>query len=150
MISDWDIHFLNLAKEYSRKSKDPSTKVGAVIVDSEKILVSCGFNGFPRKIEDKKENLENREEKLKRIVHAEINALIFSKGKNLKKGTLYTYPFMPCSRCTPIVIQSEISRVVAPYSENPRWINDFKISKELFEEAGVTLELYHFNLELIR
>ena len=149
MITDWDIHFLNLAREYSKKSKDPSTKVGAVIVDKKQIPVGLGFNGFPRRMKDKKEYLENRDEKLKRIIHAEINALLFSRG-SVEDCTLYTYPFMPCSRCSLIMIQAGISRIVAPYSDNSRWVDDFKISTSLFKEVNVDLDIYYPYLETIR
>lgn len=137
----WDLRFLELAKHISSWSKDPSTKVGAVIVDDKKRIVSLGYNGFPIGINDSYEKLENRETKLKIIVHAERNAIIFA-SRSLEGCTLYTYPFMPCSVCAGIVIQSGIKRVVSYQTSNKRWIDDFAITMDMFDEVGVELILY--------
>lgn len=137
----WDLRFLELAKHISTWSKDPSTKVGAVIVDDKKRIVSLGYNGFPIGINDSYEKLENRETKLKIIVHAERNAIIFA-NRALDGCTLYTYPFMPCSVCAGIVIQSGIKRVVSYQTSNKRWIDDFVVTMDMFDEAGVELLLY--------
>lgn len=137
----WDLRFLELAKHISSWSKDPSTKVGAVIVDDKKRIVSLGYNGFPIGINDSHEKLENRETKLKIIVHAERNAIIFA-NRSLDGCTLYTYPFMPCSVCAGIVIQSGIKRVVSYQTSNKRWIDDFVVTMDMFDESGVELILY--------
>lgn len=144
MITEWDVWFLDLAKKISTKSKDPSTKVGAIIVRPNNSICSTGFNGLPQKIRDRDEILNNREIKYKRIVHAEVNALIFA-GEKIDEYTLYTYPFMPCVPCSSIFIQAGIKRVVAPYSDNERWLKDFEMSIENFKEAGVILDLYYEN-----
>lgn len=136
----WDNWFLGLAQYISTASKDPSTKVGAVIVDSDRRVISVGYNGFAKGVEDTEERLNNRDLKYKMIVHGERNAIIFAH-RDLKGHTLYTWPFMPCSTCTSMVIQSGISRIVAPYSDNPRWAEDFKISEQMFKEAGVEVFL---------
>ena len=137
---EWNKWFLGLAQYISTASKDPSTKVGAVIVDEERRVVSLGYNGFPRGIEDTKERLENRDLKYKIVVHAERNALLFARGP-IKGCTIFTYPMMPCAVCASMIIQSGIKKVVAPKSDNPRWIQDMELSTKLFEEAGVVLEL---------
>jgi len=137
---EWNNWFLGLAQYISTASKDPSTKVGAVIVDEERRVVSLGYNGLPRGIEDTKERLENRDLKYKIIVHAERNALLFARG-SIKGCTIYTYPMMPCAVCASMIIQSGIKKVVAPKSDNPRWIQDMELSTKLFEEAGVVVEL---------
>jgi dCMP deaminase len=67
---------MGLAKYISEWSKDPSTKVGAVIVDDEKKIVGLGFNGFPIKTSDNEELYYDRDYKLSKIVHAEINAIL--------------------------------------------------------------------------
>lgn len=136
----WDFRFLRLAREVSSWSKDPSTQVGAVIIDDNNRVVSIGYNGFPRSIEDD-ERLNNREEKYKIIVHAEMNALLFA-NRSLEKCTLYTYPFMPCPRCASMLIQSGISRVVSPENSHTGWEEDFKTSRQMFAEAGVFLHEY--------
>lgn len=136
----WDRWFLGLAGYVSSASKDPSTKVGALIVDEQRRIVSAGYNGFPQGVEDD-ERLNDREVKYKIVVHAERNAILFAQ-RSVKGCILFTTPFMPCAACASMVIQSGIKRVVAPYSDNPRWIEDFKLTEQLFKEAGVELVVY--------
>jgi dCMP deaminase len=142
MDEKWDYRFLDMAKLVSTWSKDPSTKVGAVIVGPKNRIVSVGYNGFSRHTKDDL-RLEDRETKLKIIIHGEMNAIHFA-NKELDDCTLYTYPFMPCSNCASHIIQRDIKRVVSYYNNNPRWEESFKISTSLFLEAGVDLVLYKF------
>lgn len=135
---DWHQRFLNLAEHIATWSKDPSTKVGAVIVDDQRRIISTGYNGFPRGVEDRDQRYQDRDVKYEMIVHGEINAIVFA-NQNLSGTTLYTWPFMPCSRCAGIVIQSGIKTVVAPYNDNPRWVNSFQLTQQMFEEAGIEL-----------
>jgi len=141
-VEKWDRRFLELARFISNWSKDPSTKVGAVIVDENRRIVSCGYNGLPQGVKDTDERLNNRELKYKLIVHAERNAVLFAE-RPVHGCTLYTTPFMPCSVCAGMMIQAGIKRVVAPYSDNPRWLEDFKLTEQLFSESGVELVLLH-------
>lgn len=136
----WDARLLRLAKEISTYSKDPSTQVGAVIAKGNEII-STGYNGLPRLLRDDKSRLANRERKYREIIHAEINALIFARGRQ-KKCTLYTWPFICCSPCASIMIQAGIHRFVAPYSTNERWLADFKLTEENIGEAGLDLVYY--------
>jgi dCMP deaminase len=136
----WDNRFLDLAKLIGSWSKDPSTQVGAVIVDNNNRIISVGYNGFPKGIEDN-QRLQDRETKYKIIVHGEINAILFA-NKSVSGCTLYTSPFEPCPRCAGLIIQSGIKRVVAPKNNNSRWEEDFKISRELFKEAGIEVTYY--------
>ena len=135
----WDQRFLELAEHVAGWSKDPSTKVGAVITDNNKI-VSIGFNGLPQGVQDLDERLQNRDLKYKMIVHGEVNAMHFAE-RSIRGCTLYTWPFMPCPVCAGQVIQRGIVRVVAPRSDNPRWVESFEISQLMFKEAGVQLTL---------
>jgi len=137
---NWDIRFLDLAKLIGSWSKDPSTQVGAVIVDDNHRIISVGYNGFPKGIEDN-ERLQDRETKYKIIVHGEINAILFA-NKSLKGCTLYTVPFEPCPRCAGLIIQSGIKRVVSPKNKITRWEEDFKITRELFQEANIVMDYY--------
>jgi dCMP deaminase len=146
-IDKWDVRFLRLAEHVSLWSKDPSTKTGAVITDSQQRIVSLGYNGFPRGVADTNERLNNREIKYEMIVHCERNAIIFAQ-RDLKDCTLYTWPFMSCSVCAAMVIQSGITRCVAPYSDNPRWQASFQLTTDMFKESGVQLDLYP--LEIIK
>jgi dCMP deaminase len=139
MATDWNKWFLGLAEYVSTASKDPSTKVGSVIVDEERRVVSLGYNGFPRGVDDTEERLNNRDLKYRIIVHAERNSLLFARGP-VKGCTIYTYPMMPCAVCASMIIQSGIKKVVAPRSDNPRWQSDIELSMQLFTEAGVQVE----------
>lgn len=132
----WDKRFVELARFISFWSKDPSTQTGAVIVDPERRVVSVGYNGFARGVEDLQERYDNRDIKYKIIVHCERNALLFA-NRCVKDCTLYTWPFMSCATCAAMVIQSGIKRVVAPSSDNPRWQADFDLSRQMFKEANV-------------
>jgi len=136
----WHRWFLGMAEYASSASKDPSTKVGSIVVDNKKRVVSVGYNGLPMGVKDTEERLHNRELKYKLIVHAERNALLFSNS-SVENCTIYTWPFMPCSSCAALIIQSGISNVVSLNSENPRWMEEFELSKQLFKESGVNLYL---------
>jgi dCMP deaminase len=136
----WDYRFLDLAEFISSWSKDPSTKVGAVITDKNNRIISIGYNGFPQNITDD-ERLEDRDTKYKIIIHGEMNAILFA-GRSLNNCTLYTYPFMPCPRCAGIIIQAGITRIVSYNNMPERWQNDFEISKSLFLESSVEVTLY--------
>lgn len=141
----WDQRFLNLASVIADWSKDPSTQCGSVIVDSENRIVSLGYNGFPRGTSDKKEIYSDRDEKIRRVVHAEKNAILFAKC-DLKNHTLYVVPMPPCSQCAGLIIQAGIKRVVTinPTDEmRKRWQKDFDTSQDMFIEAGVSITYYH-------
>jgi dCMP deaminase len=113
--------------------------VGAVLVDRHNRIISLGFNGFPQGILDDS-RLEDRELKYKMILHAEQNSILFAQ-RSLIGATLYVWPFMPCSRCAAVIIQTGLREVVAPQNDNPRWQEDFKLAQEMFWEAGVTVTL---------
>lgn len=136
----WDRRFLELAAHVAGWSKDPSTKVGAVIVRPDRTIVSLGFNGFPRGVQDLDERYAERQTKYSLIVHGELNAILTAR-EPLHGTTLYTWPFCPCSDCAKLVIQAGVKRVVAPVSDNSRWVESFKLTMLMFQEAGVQLEL---------
>ena len=138
-ITKWDKRFLELAKLVGSWSKDPSTQVGAVIVDSENIIVSTGYNGFPKGIQDLEERLLDREQKYDIIIHAEANALLHAK-RSVEGCTLYTWPFEPCSRCAGLIIQSGIKRVVSIINSDKRWEKNFTLARQLFNEAGIIIQ----------
>jgi dCMP deaminase len=141
-MNKWDKRFLDLAEHVSTWSKDPSTKVGAVIAHGKR-LVSVGFNGFPPDIEDTEERLNNRELKYKLIVHGEVNAISFA-NEDITGFTLYTWPFMPCSKCAEKIVKKGIKRVVAPVMPEylkGRWKDDMELAAEMFKEANITLDL---------
>ena len=121
----WDEYFMGLAHLSSLRSKDPSTKVGAVIVDEDHKVVSIGYNGMPRGIEDnelpwgKGEGLDS---KYLYVCHAEFNAILNTRnGSALKGCTLYVTLF-PCNECAKAIIQVGIKEIV--YGSN-KYENDF-------------------------
>jgi dCMP deaminase len=150
MSERWDRHFLGLSLYHSKMSKDPSTRVGSVIVGPDRELLSAGFNGFPRGIADTPERLADRDTKLKLVVHAEMNALLAATrtGMRLKGCTLYlsatddsglVWGGPPCTRCTVEIIQVGIAEIVSfPAKSVPsRWHEDLALARTLIEEAGI-------------
>lgn len=146
----WDIRFLNLAKEISTWSKDPSTKVGAVLVNDLKQVVGMGYNGFARGIEDTTERLNDREIKYKLVVHAEVNAVI-QAGDNARGSVLYVYPsfMIPpiCHECCKVAIQAGVQGIVgySPDETDPRvqrWKDSIAVSRDMWKEAGLYWKTY--------
>lgn len=138
----WDLRFVGLAQYISTWSYDPSTKCGAVIVDPKRRIVSTGFNGFPRSMPDHTALYEDRDEKYPRIVHADMNALLFAKA-DLDGFTIYTWPFLPCARCFVHLAQAGITRYVAPPPVEARhierWGPEIQKSKQYASEMGLTI-----------
>lgn len=135
----WDYRHLELATWYgNRLSKDPSTKVGAVIVDPKKNKpISLGFNGFPRGTSDEASLYLNREEKYKRVVHGEMNA-IHDAMIPIEGFSLYTSSLSPCIRCATSIIQTGISKVVFYSHPTPeRWAKEMEESISLMREANI-------------
>lgn len=142
-MSRWDQRFLDLAQHVAGWSKDPSTQVGAVLV-RERFVLSLGFNGFPRGVQDTPARLHNRDLKLKFTLHAEENAIL-TAHTDLRGGTCYTWPIQPCARCAAKLAQAGIARVVAPeptLDHVTRWSTDFQIAETIFDECGIALDLF--------
>lgn len=148
----WDLRFLELSKLVASWSKDPSTQTGAVIVDSENRVISVGYNGFARGVEDLPERYADRYNiKYKIVVHCEVNAALFADRDRLKGATLYTWPFLSCGQCAAKMIQCGIKRVVSKEAEHidltqandpKRWEYEFMLATTQFKEAGVDIKLY--------
>lgn len=136
-MTKWDTRFIDLAKLVASWSKDPSTQVGAVIVDKDKRIVSTGFNGFPQGVDDE---ATDRDIKLLRTIHAEENALLFAR-RDVTGMTVYvTRP--PCARCAAKLIQSGVSRVVYPLPPVDfveRWGNEMREANAMFSQVGTTI-----------
>jgi dCMP deaminase len=144
MNSKWIARFSDLAKEVSSWSKDPSSRVGAVIVRPDRTVASVGFNGFPRGVEDSSDRIARREVKLLYTIHAELNAILSAK-EPLTGYSLFVWPFQPCANCAAAIIQSGIKDVYCPYNAHiardlayERWHESFKAALQMFDEAGVT------------
>ncbi len=139
-MNKWDIRFMELARHIATWSKDPSTKVGAVIVDDKRRVVSVGYNGFPIEVVDSEDRYQNREIKYKLVVHGEANALM-NATSSLEGCTLYN-TLMPCSTCAGLIIQAGIKKVIVPPIPDNlkgRWNDDMQYSVTMFQEAGVEL-----------
>src|ERR1039457_4733777 len=137
-MNGWDRKFIDMAVLVSSWSKDPSTKVGCVIADSDHAQLSEGFNGFPRGIADD-ERLHQREIKYRLIVHAEANAIAAAarNGHGLKGATAYV-TFCPCPQCAALLIQAGIVRVVTIAGVRPgHWLGECAIATWLVCGAGV-------------
>lgn len=136
---EWDKHFFEMAELVSSRSKDPSTKCGAVIVRPDKTVCSTGFNGFAKRMSDFPYYYNKREEKLSRIIHCEMNALIHAK-EPVEGYTLFVHPFCTCDRCAVHMVQAGIDCVAIPVSlENSpeRWQESIRKALFYYEEAGV-------------
>ncbi len=135
----WDEYFMGVALLAAKRSKDPSTQVGACIVNDEKIIISTGYNGFPVGCSDddfpwEREGSTN-ETKYPYVVHAELNAILNSGGKSLKGARVYVSLF-PCNECAKAIIQSGITEVVF-LSDKYAATESTIASKKMFTSAGV-------------
>jgi dCMP deaminase len=135
---------MSLAEEISTWSKDPNTKVGAVIVGSKGQILSQGYNGFPRGIKDTPKRLNDRDTKLKLVVHAEMNAIYNASysGVSLDGSTMFVYGLPVCSECAKGVIQVGISKIIIKeefINARPHWTESWKMSEEMFKESGVKI-----------
>lgn len=135
----WDEYFMGVALLASQRSKDPSTQVGACIVDGDKRILSTGYNGFPQGCSDdvfpwnRDENLG--ETKYQFVVHAELNAILNASGKKLAGAILYVGLF-PCNECAKAIIQSGIKEVIYlsdKYHNTP----SMSASRKMLDTAGV-------------
>lgn len=142
---DWDQYFITMAYLVSMRSKDPSTRVGAIIVGPDREIRSTGYNGLPRGVKDLESRYLDKEYKYYACNHAEENAILHCAriGVSVAKCTLYANWF-PCSYCTKAIIQSGISEVVFheefPGNNNSeRWGRSMNIAKEMMSETGVVI-----------
>ena len=121
-------------------SKDPSSQIGAVIVDAQNRVISTGFNGLPVGVKDTDERLGDRATKYKMILHAEENAIMFAK-QNLNGCSIYVTKMPPCAHCAALIIQSGIKYVYVPDTEIPeRWRESTVLTRQMFKEAGVKIQ----------
>lgn len=142
----WNKRFMDMAKLVSTWSKDPSTQVGAVITRGKRV-VSVGFNGFAAGVGDDTKRYENRDFKYPAVIHAEENAILFSK-QDLTGCRIYVYPMPPCARCAAKIIQVGITSIVSvkPAPDKlERWKKDFEIAEAMYDD--VNIKIYYLNEE---
>lgn len=138
----WDEYFMGVALLAAKRSKDPSTQVGACIVDSNNVILTTGYNGFPIGCSDDEFPWDREGEVTKYpfVVHAELNAILNASGKSLRGSRLYVALF-PCNECAKAIIQAGVSEVVYlsdKYADTPAT----KASKMMLKAAGVSLRQF--------
>lgn len=140
----WRDRYLELAKQVSTWSKDPSRKIGAVAVGDKGQILAQGFNGFPRGILDSEERLNEREVKYKYVVHAEMNVIFNASlnGVSLNGADLYVYGLPICNECAKGIIQVGIKRVyiLVDGEVPPVWVESWNNTRSMFIEAGIEFE----------
>ena len=133
----WDEYFMGVAMLAAKRSKDPSTQVGACIVSQDNIIISTGYNGMPMGCSDDEFPWDRTGEETKYpyVVHAELNAILNANGRDLRGSKLYVALF-PCNECAKAIIQSGVREVYYlsdKYATTPTTL----ASKRMLESAGV-------------
>ena len=139
-MTNWPARYISLAEYISQWSKDPSTKVGAVLFRTDGSIISMGYNGFPRGMSDDPALLADREIKLKMTIHAEENAILAAvRNGSSVEGACVAVTHHPCSRCAAKLSQAGIRRVYyrpdAAFEE--RWADDVALARAMFNQLGV-------------
>ena len=136
----WDEYFMGVAKLASMRSKDPSTQVGACIVDKDNYILSVGYNGFPIGCDDEEFPWARSggmlDTKYAFVAHAELNAILNSKEGNLAGSTVYVTLF-PCNECTKALIQAGITEVIY-YCDKYDGTKANIAAKRMFKSAGIS------------
>ena len=143
-VISWDEYFMGIALLSAKRSKDPSTQVGACIVDEDNKVVSIGYNGMPRQLDESKltwEKGEGLNSKYLYVCHAEFNAILnIRNGSSLKGCTLYVTLF-PCNECAKAIIQTGIKKIIYLSDKYADSVSTLA-SKKMFGLAGVKVEKY--------
>lgn len=147
----WKRYFIGIAEAVKVKSKDPSTKIGAVIVGEDKEIVSTGYNSFPRGLLDNISERFERPEKYFWFEHAERNAIYNAAriGTSVKGCTIVLTCGLPCVDCARGIINSGISTIVCKRGKNKshglkgdHWEENISKSEVMLDEAGIVVEYY--------
>ena len=143
------LQYFRVAQSFAEMSKDPSTKVGCVLLAEESNhVLSAGFNGFPRGIDETIPSRWERPEKYSLISHAEANSISQAArtGTPLNKSICVVTLF-PCAECCKLLIQSGISRVITrePDFDSEKWGDSFRYSRNMFTEAGIVVQYVSFS-----
>ncbi len=145
----WDEYFMGVAMLAARRSKDPSTQVGACIVSQDNIIISTGYNGMPKGCSDDTFSWarEGEDTKYPYVVHAELNAILNASGRDLRGSKLYVALF-PCNECAKAIIQSGIREIVFlsdKYKDSPTDI----ASRKMLDAAGVKYSRLNTDIKTI-
>src|ERR1044071_4153468 len=149
----WDEYFMGVALLSAKRSKDPSTQVGACIVSDKNKIVGAGYNGLPIGCDDNEFPWEKSgdflQTKYPYVCHAELNAILNNIGIDLSGCRIYTALF-PCNECSKAIIQSGIKEVI--YLSDKYNGSDVSIaSKRMLDTAGISyrkVEVKRKNIEL--
>lgn len=138
----WDEYFMAVAKLTAKRSKDPSTQVGACIVNKDNRILSIGYNGAPNGFHDNDFPWDREgtplETKYLYVVHAERNAILNYRGnKSDFEGAKVYVDLFPCNECAKEIIQAGIKEVIY-LSDKYAKTDGTKASKKLFDECGVS------------
>jgi dCMP deaminase len=143
----WDEYFINIAHQVKLKSKDERTQIGVVMVGKDNEIVSTGYNSFPRGLNDNLSERQERPEKYFWFEHAERNAIYNAAriGVSTLGTTMYMTCDISCADCARAIINSGVSKVV--FSRTTKqwpeiWLESWKRSLQMFQEAGVEIEYY--------
>ncbi len=130
-----------IAQLSAKRSKDPSTQVGACIVNSKKRIIGIGYNGFPTGCSDDilpwSREGEFLDTKYPYVCHAEMNAITNASDKSHLEGATMYVSLFPCNECAKLIVQVGIREVVFlsdKYHNQPV----FQASRKIFDMAGVT------------
>lgn len=140
----WDEYFMGIALLSAKRSKDPSTQVGACIVDQDNKVVSIGYNGMPRNCDDSQltwEKGEGLDSKYLYVCHAEFNAILNTRDGSQLKGCKVYVTLFPCNECAKAIIQTGIKKIIYLSDKYSDQIST-QASKKLLKLAGVEVEEY--------
>ena len=136
----WDEYFMGVALLSGRRSKDPSTQVGACIVNQQNKIVGAGYNGLPIGCSDEDFPWDKTGDflntKYPYVCHAELNAILNNIGMDLTGCRIYTALF-PCNECSKAIIQSGIKEVIF-LSDKYNGTDSSKASKKMLDTSGVS------------
>ena len=147
-----ELKYKGVLKEIALMSKDRNTKVGAIALDNKFNIVSTGYNGFPRGVNDDVEERHQRPDKYLWTSHAEENLVAQAAymGKSLKDTTVLVSSLFACNVCARMLVQAGVKRIIAPAADEGNWKNSNEVAIEIFKEAGVEIifkdELSKINL----
>ena len=143
----WDEYFMGVAQLAAKRSKDPGTQVGACIIDSNKHILSVGYNGMPMGCSDDEYPWDREGDPLDTkylyVCHAELNAILNYNGGSLRGARVYVTLF-PCNECTKAIIQKGISEII--YLSDKYADTDSTVaSKRMLKSAGVKFRQYELS-----
>lgn len=140
--STWDTRWMRIAREVASWSKDPQKKIGAVAVRHQREIAK-GYNGFPAKIPDYRDMLQDSDTRRRFMVHAEENMInnAMKTGQTLEESTVYLYGLAPCQKCTIVLINAGISRLVVCRTYiDPKWDEDWVLAENVLHKTDIVVQ----------